>query len=57
MSELVLALVAGFMVAALGTPVGVSGAVFLLPPQSSLLGVTGPAITLFQRHIHPVGPD
>ncbi|WP_066369899.1 TSUP family transporter [Herbidospora mongoliensis] len=45
MTEVVLALVAGFLVAALGTPVGVSGAVFLLPLQASLLGVSGPAIS------------
>ncbi|WP_061296938.1 TSUP family transporter [Herbidospora cretacea] len=45
MAEVLLALVAGFVVAALGTPVGVSGAVFLLPLQAGLLGVSGPAIS------------
>ncbi|WP_062347684.1 TSUP family transporter [Herbidospora yilanensis] len=45
MAEIVPALLAGFLVAALGTPVGVSGAVFLLPLQSSVLGVSGPAVS------------
>ncbi|GAB1818354.1 TSUP family transporter [Herbidospora sp. RD11066] len=45
MTEVLLGLLAGFVVAALGTPVGVSGAVFLLPLQGSLLGVTGPAVS------------
>jgi uncharacterized protein len=43
--ELLAAVAAGFVVAALGTPAGVSGAVFLLPVQLSVLGVTGPAVS------------
>lgn len=39
------ALLAGFLVAAVTTPVGVSGAVFLLPVQMSLLGVPNPQLT------------
>jgi uncharacterized membrane protein YfcA len=38
-------LTAGLVIAALTTPVGVSGAVFLLPVQVSLLGVPSPAVT------------
>ena len=38
-------LAAGLVIAALTTPVGVSGAVFLLPVQVSLLGVPSPAVT------------
>ncbi|WP_062436278.1 sulfite exporter TauE/SafE family protein [Herbidospora daliensis] len=45
MTEVALALLAGFLVAALGTPVGVSGAVFLLPLQAGVLGVSGPAVS------------
>ena len=40
-----LALVAGFVISVVTTPVGVSGAVFLLPVQLSLLGVPNPAVT------------
>jgi uncharacterized membrane protein YfcA len=36
-------LAAGLVIAALTTPVGVSGAVVLLPVQVSLLGVPSPA--------------
>ncbi|MDT0310434.1 sulfite exporter TauE/SafE family protein [Streptomyces sp. DSM 44917] len=36
---------AGFLLAAVTTPVGVSGAVFLLPVQLSVLGVPNPAVT------------
>ena len=36
---------AGLVIATLATPVGVSGAVFLLPVQLSLLGVPSPAVT------------
>lgn len=36
---------AGLVIATLTTPVGVSGAVFLLPVQLSLLGVPSPAVT------------
>ncbi|GGL92564.1 MULTISPECIES: TSUP family transporter [Micromonospora] len=43
--EVVLAMLAGAVVAAIGTPAGVSGAVFLLPVQISVLGVTGPAVS------------
>lgn len=39
------ALLAGFLVAAVTTPVGVSGAVFLLPVQMSVLGVPNPQLT------------
>lgn len=40
-----LALGAGFLIAATTTPVGVSGAVFLLPVQLSVLHVPSPAVT------------
>lgn len=40
-----LGLVLGFVVAALTAPVGVSGAVFLLPVQLSVLGVPNPQVT------------
>jgi uncharacterized membrane protein YfcA len=44
--ELALACVAaGLVIAALTAPVGVSGAVFLLPVQVSLIGVPSPAVT------------
>jgi uncharacterized membrane protein YfcA len=39
------ALAAGFAVAVVTTPVGVSGAVFLLPIQLDLLGIPSPAVT------------
>lgn len=39
------AFVAGFLVAAVTTPAGVSGAVLLLPIQVSLLGVPSPSVT------------
>ncbi|REG00957.1 hypothetical protein DFJ67_7028 [Asanoa ferruginea] len=39
------AFVAGAVVAAVGTPAGVSGAVFLLPVQITVLGVSGPAVS------------
>ena len=39
------ALAAGFVLAMLTAPVGVSGAVFLLPVQVSLLDVPSPAVT------------
>lgn len=39
------AFVAGVVIAAVTTPVGVSGAVFLLPVQLSVLGVPSPAVT------------
>ena len=35
----------GLVIATLTTPVGVSGAVFLLPVQFSVLGVPSPAVT------------
>ncbi|NJQ02890.1 sulfite exporter TauE/SafE family protein [Streptomyces zingiberis] len=38
-------LAAGLLTAAVATPVGVSGAVFLLPVQLSVLGVPSPAVT------------
>ena len=40
-----LSFVAGLAVSALTTPVGVSGAVFLLPVELSVLGVPNPAVT------------
>ncbi|WP_242889882.1 sulfite exporter TauE/SafE family protein [Actinomadura litoris] len=40
-----LGLVAGALIAMVTAPVGVSGAVFLLPVQLSLLGVPSPAVT------------
>jgi uncharacterized protein len=40
-----LALAAGFVLASVTAPVGVSGAVFLLPVQVSLLDVASPAVT------------
>ena len=43
--EALLGLAAGFVLATLTTPVGVSGAVFLLPVQVRLLGVPSPAVT------------
>lgn len=43
--DVVVALAAGFLIAAVTTPVGVSGAVFLLPVQVSVLGVPSPAVT------------
>ncbi|QVJ00487.1 sulfite exporter TauE/SafE family protein [Nocardiopsis eucommiae] len=42
---LFLAVLAGFSVAAVTTPVGVSGAVLLLPVQLSVLGLHGPAVS------------
>lgn len=45
MLELLAAVAAGFVVAAVGTPAGVSGAVFLLPVQISVLGLAGPAVS------------
>ena len=45
MSDLLLAAAAGFLVAVLCTPVGVSGAVLLLPAQTGVLGLAGPAVS------------
>jgi uncharacterized protein len=45
MWEIAAAVLAGVVVAAIGTPTGVSGAVFLLPVQISVLGVMGPAVS------------
>ena len=39
------ALVAAYVIAALTTPAGISGAVLLLPFQVSVLGTPGPAVT------------
>ena len=44
-ADLVLGFAAGLAVAAVTVPVGVSGAVFLLPFQISVLGVPSPAVT------------
>ncbi|MEU6682794.1 TSUP family transporter [Streptomyces sp. NPDC046832] len=40
-----LGLAAGFLISVITVPVGVSGAVFLLPVQVSVLGVPSPAVT------------
>ena len=40
-----LGLAAGFLIASVTAPVGISGAVFLLPIQLSLLQVPSPAVT------------
>ena len=45
MGDLLLAASAGLVVALLCTPVGVSGAVLLLPAQTNLLGLAGPAVS------------
>jgi uncharacterized membrane protein YfcA len=42
---LLLGFAAGLLISTVTTPVGVSGAVFLLPVQLSLLGVPSPAVT------------
>jgi uncharacterized membrane protein YfcA len=44
-STAALSLLSGLLVAVLTTPVGVSGAVFLLPIQLSVLGVPSPSVT------------
>ena len=41
----VVALVAAFVIAAMTTPAGVSGAVLLLPFQVSVLGTPSPSVT------------
>jgi len=43
--DLLLAAAAGLVVAVLCTPVGVSGAVLLLPAQTGLLGLAGPQVS------------
>lgn len=43
--EILVAVLAGFTVAAVTAPVGVSGAVLLLPVQLSALGMHGPAVS------------
>ncbi|MGA5301050.1 sulfite exporter TauE/SafE family protein [Nucisporomicrobium flavum] len=45
MVEVVIGFAAGLLIAVLTTPVGVSGAVFLLPVQLSMLSVPNPAVT------------
>lgn len=45
MSELLLAFAAGLVIASLTTPVGISGAVFLLPIQLQVLSVASPQVT------------
>ena len=42
-----LGFVAGFIIATITSPVGVSGAVFLLPVQLSVFGVPNPQVTSF----------
>lgn len=44
-AEIGLSLLAGFVISVVTTPVGVSGAVFLLPVQLSVLAVPSPAVT------------
>jgi uncharacterized protein len=44
-SHAVIGFAAGLLIAVITTPVGVSGAVFLLPVQFGLLGVPSPAVT------------
>ena len=44
-ADLVLGFAAGVVVATVTAPVGVSGAVFMLPIQLSVLGVPNPAVT------------
>ncbi len=41
----VLGFAAGLLISVVTAPVGVSGAVFLLPVQVSVLGVPSPAVT------------
>ena len=43
--QALLGLAAGFLIASITAPVGISGAVFLLPVQLSLLQVPSPAVT------------
>lgn len=45
MADLLVAFVAGLVIATLTTPVGVSGAVFLLPVQLQFLSVSSPQVT------------
>jgi hypothetical protein len=45
MTAALVALAAGFVIAAVTVPVGVSGAVFLLPVQLDVLGVPSPRVT------------
>jgi uncharacterized protein len=44
-AHLILGFIAGVLVATLTAPVGISGAVFMLPIQLSVLGVPNPAVT------------
>jgi uncharacterized protein len=44
-TECILSVLAGLVISILTTPVGVSGAVFMLPVQLSLLAVPSPAVT------------
>jgi uncharacterized protein len=53
-STLILAFVAGCVVAVVTAPVGVSGAVFLLPVQLDLLRVPSPAVTPTNLLYNPV---
>jgi uncharacterized protein len=41
----IIALVAAYLIAALATPAGISGAVLLLPFQVSILGTPSPSVT------------
>ncbi|MFN3599983.1 MAG: TSUP family transporter [Dietzia sp.] len=45
MTDLLVAFAAGLVIATLTTPVGISGAVFLLPVQLQLLSVSSPQVT------------
>jgi uncharacterized protein len=44
-ADLIMGFAAGLVIATVTAPVGVSGAVFLLPVQLTLLGVPNPALT------------
>src|SRR3954453_16148142 len=44
-AELMMGFAAGLLIATVTAPVGVSGAVFLLPVQLTLLGVPNPSVT------------
>ena len=49
--RLVEGFVAGLAIATITAPVGVSGAVFLLPVQLNVLGVPNPAVTPTNRTV------
>ena len=51
------ALVAAFVIATLASPVGVSGAVLLLPFQVSVLGTPSPAVATPRRVVSLLAPE